>query len=129
HATPEGHWRFGNRAGEVFTAGNPAELKRVVPTLLPGTAADGKLTIYLSEDTIFGERALLKDLPESASLRIVVGNNSYPVIAPHDAGTDVLYAAVRPNLEVELRELSLFDEAVSQLERPLSRANIRTLAL
>ncbi len=35
HATPEGHWRFANRAGDVFTAGTPAELKRVVPTLLP----------------------------------------------------------------------------------------------
>jgi hypothetical protein len=129
HATPEGHWRFANRAGEVFTAGTPDELKRAVPTLLPGTAADSKLTIYLSEDTIFGERALLKDLPETATLRIVVGNNSYPLVARRGAGGEMLYAAVRPNLEVELGELALFNEGVAQLERPLSRANIRTLAL
>ena len=42
---------------------------------------------------------------------------------------DALYAAVRPNLDVELAELALFKEAIAQLERPLSRANIRTLAL
>ena len=67
HATPEGHWKFVNRAGEVFTAGTPDELTRAVPTLLPDAAADARLTLYLTEDTVFGERALLKDLPETRS--------------------------------------------------------------
>ena len=40
-----------------------------------------------------------------------------------------LRAAVRPNLRVELTERDLFDEALAQLERPISRASIRTLAL
>src|SRR3569833_2384543 len=52
HATPEGHWQFANRAGEVFTAGTPEELKRAAPALLHGPAGEGKLTIYLSEDTV-----------------------------------------------------------------------------
>ena len=39
HLTPEGHWKFANREGEVFTAGTPAELQRAVPTLLPGARA------------------------------------------------------------------------------------------
>jgi hypothetical protein len=45
------------------------------------------------------------------------------------SGGEALYAAVRPNLIVELRDRALFDEAISQLERPLSRSSIRTLAL
>src|SRR5262245_57028198 len=51
HLTPEGHWKFVNREGEVFTAGTPEELKRAVPTLLPDAASDGKLAVYLDEDT------------------------------------------------------------------------------
>lgn len=129
HATPEGHWRFVNRDGEVFTAGTPDELKRAVPTLLPGAAGDAKLTIYLSEDTVFGERALLKNLPEGAALRIIAGKHSYPLVRSRSGGNAPLFAAVRPNLRLELTNARLFAEAIAQLERPLSRASIRTLAL
>ncbi len=128
HATPEGHWKFVNREGEIFTAGTPDELKRAVPTLLPDAPGDAKLALYLTEDTVFRERALLKDLPEGAALHVVVGRDSYPLVrASRDGG--MLFAEVRPHLKVELAEARLFDEAVAQLERPLSRANIRTLAL
>src|SRR5262245_41456487 len=34
-ATPEGHWRFVSRAGEVFTAGTAEEMKRAAPLLYP----------------------------------------------------------------------------------------------
>jgi hypothetical protein len=54
HATPEGHWKFVNRDGELFTAGTPDELKRAVPMLLPDKVSDTNLTIYLTEDTVFG---------------------------------------------------------------------------
>lgn len=127
HVTPEGHWKFVNREGEVFTAGNSAEMQRAVPTLLP-EAGDGRLTFYLSEDSLFGERALLKELPEGAALRVVTKRDSYPLVAGA-AGAQDLYAAVRPHLHVVLADRALFDEAVAQLERPLSRADIRTLAL
>lgn len=129
HATPEGHWKFVNRNGDVFTAGTPEELQRVLPTLLPETAPGSKLGIYLSEDTLFGERALLKDLPAAGTLYVVAGKESYPLITRSMSGGEALYAAVRPNLVVELRERKLFDEALLQLERPLSRSSIRTLAL
>jgi len=128
HATPEGHWKFVNREGEIFTAGTPDELQRAVPTLLPDAPKDAKLALYLTEDTVFGERALFKDLPEGAALHVVVGRDSYPLVrAAGKSGT--LFAAVRPHLKVELVEPGLFKEAIAQLERPLSRANIRTLAL
>jgi hypothetical protein len=128
HATPEGHWKFVNRDGEVFTAGTPEELARAVPTLLPDAPRDAKLALYLTEDTVFGERALLKDLPEGASLHVVVGRDSYPLVRATGSG-GALLAEVRPHLRVTLEEAALFDEAVAQLERPLSRASIRTLAL
>jgi len=129
HATPEGHWKFVNRQGDVFTAGTPDELQRAVPTLLPGAGADAKLTIYLTEDTVFGERALLKDLPESAALRVVVGKDSYALVSGPGRKPETLFAAVRPNLKLELGSRSLFEEAIAQLERPLIRSRIRTLAL
>jgi hypothetical protein len=125
HATPEGHWKFVNRDGDVFTAGTPEELQRVLPTLLPDAAPGGSLGIYLSEETLFADRALLKDLPSGAKLYIVAGADSYPLLSRGDA----LFAAVRPNLLVDLRERALFDEAIAQLERPLSRSSIRSLAL
>ncbi|MFA6139928.1 MAG: hypothetical protein WC684_04325, partial [Hyphomicrobium sp.] len=59
HSTPEGHWKFANKDGDVFTAGTPEELQRVVPTLLPEATPGGSLGIYLSEDTLFADRALL----------------------------------------------------------------------
>jgi hypothetical protein len=128
HATPEGHWKFVNREGEVYTAGTPDELQRAVPMLLPDAPRNTKLALYLTEDTVFGERALLEDLPEGASLHVVVGDDSYPLVrALTDGGP--LFAQVRPHLKVVLTQAGLFKEAVAQLERPLSRSSIRTLAL
>ncbi len=100
-----------------------------MPTLLPDAASDAKLTIYLTEETVFGERALLKDLPRSAALRVVAGGDSYPLLGAGGGSGGGLFAAVRPNLLVELKEARLFEEAVVRLERPLSRSSIRTLAL
>jgi len=129
HATPEGHWKFVNREGEVFTAGTPEELKRAVPTLLPEAASDTKLAIYLDEETVFGDRTLLHDLPGGSALYVVAGKESYPLVRRADAAPDALSAAVRPHLLVALSDRALFEEAIAQLERPLSRASIRTLAL
>jgi hypothetical protein len=129
HATPEGHWKFVNREGEVFTAGTPDELQRAVPALLPDAPPGSRLTLYLTEDTVFRERSLLDELPEGASLRIVVGRESYPLVRERLNGAETYLAAVRPALRVDLKNASLFGEAVARLERPLSRSSIRTLAL
>ena len=126
HVTPEGHWKFANRDGEVFTAATPDELARVKSTLAPGAAADESLALYLSEDTVFARRALLKDLPE-AELYVVVGKDAYrlrPGATPDD-----LVAEFRPGVVVGLGDRTLFEEAVYRLGRPLNRANIRVLAL
>ena len=71
-ATQEGHWRFVNRAGEMFTVGTPDEMKRVVSVLYPEAKAGARLSLYMTEDTIFRDRAALKTLPANAELFVVV---------------------------------------------------------
>ena len=128
HATPEGHWQFVNRAGETFTAGTPGELKRVVEVLAPEWAAnpEGKLSLFLSEETVFDQRGLLKNLPRDAELHVATNKDAYPL--SHQNG-DTWLARVKPNVVVPLAERRAFDEAIFQLGRPLNRANIRVVAL
>src|SRR4029079_3102144 len=63
HATPEGHWKFVNRESDVFTAGKPEEVQHTFTTLLRDAPPGGNLGIFLSGDTLFRDRALLKELP------------------------------------------------------------------
>jgi len=128
-ATQEGHWRFVNRAGETFTAGTPEEMKRVATVLFPEAKADVKLSLYVTEDTVFRNRAALKDLPKGTELYVVVRNESYPVLRRSEGAAERLFAQVRPSLLVELTDRKAFEEAVWQLSRPLNKANVRVLAL
>lgn len=132
HVTPEGHWKFANAAGEVFTAGTPDELARAVPRLAP-EVAEGKtgLTLYLTEGTVFEGRERLRDLPSTAELKVVAGDDAFSLVRRNSAGKPgvVLYAEVRPGIAVEVSDLKLFDEALWQLRRPLNKADIRVVAL
>lgn len=128
HVTPEGHWKFANREGQVFTAATPDELARVRAALVPEGAPGENLALYLSEETVFlRNRAALKELPADADLYIVVGKESYKL----RRGADFmdLTAEIRPNLSVQITRPGLFDEAVYRLSRPLNRSNMRVLAL
>lgn len=127
HVTPEGHWKFANREGSVFTAGTPDELARVGTTLAPEAAAGEKLSLFLSEETVFARRPLLKDLPPDADLHVVVGKESYRL--RRTGAADDLVAEFRPNIVVGLSDQALFEEAIYRLSRPLNRSNIRVLAL
>jgi hypothetical protein len=127
-ATPEGAWRFANRAGEILTAGTPDEMRRVASVLLPEVGADARLAIYLDEDTVFRHPAALANLPKAGELNVVVGRDCYAVISRGEAGGR-LFAEVRPNLLVELNERRAFEEAMWQLQRPLEAAGVRVLAL
>src|SRR6476620_3141557 len=128
-ATQEGHWRFVNRAGETFTARTPEELKRVAGVLVPETNADAKLSLYLTEDTVFQHRSALKDLPKGTELYVVARNESYRVLRRGEGAAERLFAEVRPSLVVELADRKMFEEAVWQLARPLNKANVRVLSL
>lgn len=127
HATPEGHWTFVNRDGQAFTAGTADELKRVVPSLAP-EAGDGKLTLYLSEDSVFANKQHLDKLPKDADLHLVTDQGAYPVTRAGNAGQS-LRLKLRPNLSIDLTNRELFEETLSYLSRPLNKSGIRTIAL
>lgn len=129
HVTPEGHWKFANKDGDVFTAANATEMQRVTQTLAPNATADTKLSLYLSDDTVFEGRALLKDLPPEADLYLVDGQASYLLARRQTGGNDTLFATLRPNIAVEVADRRMFNEALFQLNRPLNKSNIRMLAL
>lgn len=126
HVTPEGHWKFVSREGEVFTAGNPEELTRVATTLAPGLSNDAKLSLYLSEECVFARRGSLNDLPKDVELHLVLGEQSFRL---RGGATTTLKAELGQGLTMQVTDRTLFREAVFQLSRPLSRSSIRVLAL
>jgi hypothetical protein len=130
HATPEGHWQFVNREGHVFTAGTTDEMRRVLPTLAPEAAAgEGKLSLYLSEDSIFHNRAALDTLPKDATLHVVTDSGSYALTRSGSGGAARISVKLKPHLTIDATDWSGFDEAVSVLSRSLNKSNIRTIAL
>lgn len=129
HATPEGHWQFVNREGQMFTAGTPDEFKRILPTLAPDAGESGKLSLYVSEDSVFGSRVHLNKLPKDVDLHVVTDRGAFAVVRQAAEGGEKLTARVRPNLTIALTERKAFDEAVAMLSRPLNTSNIRTVAL
>jgi hypothetical protein len=130
HATPEGHWRFVNRQGEVYTAGTPDELKRVVAALAPeATGEAARLSLHLSEATVFAQRAMIRELPADARLHVVIGKSSYPLHRTSGTGGDRLLAEVRPNVAVALADRTSASEALFQLGRPLQTSRMRVVSL
>lgn len=127
HATPEGHWQFVNREGQTFTAGTADEFKRVVPALTPDltSGGNGKLSLYLSEDSVFENKVYLDKLPKNAELHVVTNDGAFPIARTGEKIT----AQIKPNVSVELIDRALFDETVTSLGRQLNKANVRTIAL
>ena len=127
--TPEGHWRFVNRSGEMYTVAAPDEMKRVVMVLHPEARPGVRLALYMTQDTVLRDRVALKALPAGIDLSVVVGAESYRLLRRSEAAGERFFAEVRPNLVVEMGDKRLFEEAVWQLGRPLDAARVRVLAL
>ncbi|MFA5956264.1 hypothetical protein [Hyphomicrobium sp.] len=130
HATLEGHWQFVNREGQTFTVGTPDEMKRVLPTLMPDASATGdkRMTLYLSEDSVFANKAALTELPSDANLNVVIDKVAYPIARSGKGADIVVKAKLTPNLTMELRDQAAFEETAFLLSRPLNKSNIRTVA-
>lgn len=130
HATPEGHWQFINRDGQTFTVGSPEEMQRVLPALVPGLPVGGerKMTLYLSEDSVFANRDALAGLPADANLFVVVDNVAYPLARSGEGADLALKADLAPHLAMRLSNRTAFEETAFLLGRPLNKANIRTIA-
>lgn len=129
HASPEGHWTFVNRSGEAYTAATSTEMARVMTALEPGAPAGSKLSLYISEDTAFKQRAALSELPAGSELYVVVERQAYGLRTRTTPAGSTLFAEIRPNIVVEVADRQGFEEAVFHLGRHLNRANIRVLAL
>ncbi len=132
HATPEGHWEFINRDGQKFTVGTTDEMSRVIPTLLPAIAAgseQAKLTLYLSEDSVFANRAALDQIPRDADLFVVTDDGAFPLTRAGKGADLVLTVRPKPNLAMDLLDQPLFEETAFLLGRPLNKSNIRTIAV
>ncbi len=130
HATSDGHWKFVNGSGDVFTAATPEEMSRVVQRLAPeGTSVSQKLSLYLSEESLFERAEFIDKLPKGSSHHLVVGQKSFPLSVVSTAGGVERVAQVRPRVVVPLRARKAFDEAIWQLSRPLRKADIRVLSL
>ncbi len=132
-ASPEGHWRLVNRAGETVTAANPDELARALDVLAPELAGNAKarLVLYLTEETVFRHRRSVALLP-SADLHLVVGATAYRLhtgAAGHTSGVQTAFAALSPRLVAGLEDRVVFDETMAQLNRSLAKAQIRIIAL
>lgn len=130
HATPEGHWQFANRDGDTFTVGTQEEMARVLPTLAPDALAEGKgkLTLYLSEDSVFANRDALQQIPGDADLFVVTDSGVFPITLAGRGSELVLAARLKPHLVTTLVDKALFEEMAFLLGRPLNKANIRTIA-
>jgi hypothetical protein len=127
--TPEGHWRFVSKSGEMYTVGNPDEMKRVVSVLHPEARPGARLSLYITQDTVLRDRIALKALPAGIDLSVVVGTESYRLLRRSESTGERYFAEFRPNLVVEMGDKRLFDEAAWQLARPLDAARVRVLAL
>ena len=126
HATPEGHWLFTNASSETFTAGTPAELKRVPDVLAPG-AKDGfaSLRILLSRDSLFAGPAVLKELPPTQALFVALDGETVDArLTPRNT----IAVLLRPNVTLEATTKETFLEALAQLRRPLDAARMRILS-
>lgn len=130
HASPEGHWTFTNRDGAAFTAATPEEMGRVAKALAPEAPEGASLSLYLSEESVFLRKGAIDGLPVGARLNVVVGNTSYRIIRRGGSGDGAqLFAQVGDNLLVAVGERASFGEALWQLGRRISRADIRVLSL
>lgn len=129
HATPEGHWKFVNRTGDVYTAGTADELTRVTTALAPDAPSGARLSLHLSADTVFERRAQMKDLPTGATLHVVIGRTSYPLLRRTDGVVEHVHAEVRPNLVMRMTDKTAVTEVLFQLSRPIDASRVRVLAL
>jgi hypothetical protein len=124
--TPEGHWRFVNQSGEMFTVGTPDEMKRVVTVLYPEAKAGARLTFYMTEDTVLGQGVRFRALRLDADWHVVVGDRSYRLLPSRG---EPRYVRIRDNVVVDVRGNPLLKEALERLDNPLAKAGVRLIVL
>lgn len=130
HIGQEGHWTFANPRGETFTAGTPDEMKRVTTSLAPDAPEAGvELTLFLTRTSALLGPELLRALPPTAKLHVVIGTEAYPLLRQRIGSAEHMLLALSPRVRVSLFEPTALDETLEQLARPLTRERLRLIAL
>ena len=130
HATPEGHWKFVSHDGQAFTAATPDEMARAVKVLAPEADSGATISLYLTEESVFSRAEHIGDLPKGAKLNMLAGRKSYPLeVRAGAGGSSQLFARVRSNVLLNVTNRADFAEAVWQLDRAMSKADVRVLSL
>jgi hypothetical protein len=127
--TDEGHWRLRNAEGETFTAATPEELSRGLRVLMPLAEEAAKQLILLTNDTLFKDRAKLKELPADAELNALLDSRVYGLHQRVVNGVDLYSLDVGNGVRVPIRSRGEVHEMLWQLARPVDLAAIRVLAL
>lgn len=125
----EGHWTFVSRSGEKFTAGTTAELERVAGVLLPNVPKGERLQFYVTEASLFRDRARLGDLAAHGDVRIVAGKTSHRLLTQGTGAGARNFVELRPNLLVEATGPGPYAEAMFQMSRTLGQSRVRVVAL
>ena len=132
HATPEGHWTFVNRQRRGLHGRDArGDGARDRECWSPDAAPDGKLTLYLSEDTVFEQRGALDGSAAGCgapSRRRPARPIAWPA---RDAGQPIRFLAeVRPQPHRRTRRAARCStKPCSTSAGRLNRSNIRVLAL
>ena len=127
NATPEGHWQFVTRTGDVYTAGTPDELKRAGAAVLPDNAGGfTNATLVLSRDSLFAGRDVLRNLPAAKDQRVAIGG---AVLALRRLTDGTPAVAIGPGLLVPAGDRAAFLETLAQLAHPLEATRLRVLAI
>lgn len=129
HVTPEGHWKFVTRDGEAFTAATPDEMARAVKVLVPDADADAPLSLYLTEDSVFRRAEYMSDLPSGSKLHLLSGGKTFKIEKRATPKGSAWFARARGNILVSLKSRADFSEALWQLDRGISKADVRVLSL
>ena len=125
----EGHWRLRNAEGEMFTAATPDELKRGLRVLTPLSEEAAKQILLLSGNTLFKDRAKLKELPADAELTALIESRVYGLHRRIVNGIERYSLDVGGGVRVPVRSSTEVHELLWQLSRPVELSAIRVLTL
>jgi hypothetical protein len=139
HATPVGHVTFARAANDTYTAGTPTELARASASVLPGLSGGFRdADLVLSFDTLFAGGDTIRQLPEAASVRVVLpasmsqASSAQPAVellAVERRARGALAVRVSRHLVVPVDDRPQLIETLAQLRRPVEASAIRVLSV
>ena len=130
HVTTSGHWRIANTKGEVMTAAGANELKRVLGILAPGAPARTSApNIVLTTGAAAQTAREAQAWPAGVRLSLLAGKAVLPLRIELLEGQERLVAEIRPSLLLQISGVAEIEEALWQMDRPVTADAVRLLSL